>query len=161
MRVMQGLINKDSKDADSSLAIPAELDRTYQVVLVPGEFSKQKEVVPMREIKSAHIGALVTLKGIVTRASDVRPSMQVAVFACECCGYEIYMVINTKEFNPAIQCPSSKCKSNNINGQLVLQVKSSRFVSHQEVKLQEPSDQVPIGHVPRTIKILAKGEITR
>lgn len=27
--------------------------------------------------------------------------------------------------------------------------------------MQEPSDQVPIGHVPRTMKILAKGEMTR
>ena len=43
----------------------------------------------------------------------------------------------------------------------MLQVKSSKFVSYQEIKLQEPSDQVPIGHVPRTIKIQAKGEITR
>ena len=85
--------------------IPPELERTYQVVIVQGEMGK-KEIVPMREIKSANIGQLITLKGIVTRASDVRPCMQVAVYACECCGYEIYMVINTKEFNPAHQCPS-------------------------------------------------------
>ena len=71
------------------------------------------------------------------------------------------MVVNTKEFNPAVQCPSTKCKKNNINGQLVLQVKSSKFVSHQEIKLQEPSDQVPIGHVPRQFKVVAKGSITR
>ena len=35
----------------------------------------KKAVVPMREIKSANIGALITMKGIVTRASDVRPCM--------------------------------------------------------------------------------------
>ena len=39
--------------------------------------------------------------------------------------------------------------------------KSSRFESHQEIKIQEPSDQVPIGHVPRMMKVIAKGEITR
>ena len=101
-RVQQGLITKDGHIADNDpmAMIPPELERTYQVVFVPGEMSK-KEVVPMREIKSANIGSLITLKGIVTRASDVRPCMQVAVYACECCGYEIYMVINTKEFNPA------------------------------------------------------------
>ena len=38
-----------------------------------------------------------------------------------------------------------------------MQIKSSKFVSFQEIKIQEPSDQVPIGHVPRTIKIVAKG----
>ena len=54
--------------------IPPELERTYQVVIVQGEMGK-KEIVPMREIKSNNIGQLITLKGIVTRASDVRPCM--------------------------------------------------------------------------------------
>lgn len=40
-------------------------------------------------------------------------------------------------------------------------MKSSKFVSFQEVKIQEPSDQVPIGHVPRTMNIVAKGCNTR
>ena len=159
-RAAQGFTNKDGGDSDPHSMIPPELERSYQVVVVPGEAAK-KSVVPMREVKSGNIGQLITLKGIVTRASEVRPCMQVAVYACECCGYEIYMVINTKEFNPAQQCPSAKCRKNNINGQLVLQVKSSKFIAYQEVKLQEPSDQVPIGHVPRTLKIIAKGEITR
>lgn len=42
-----------------------------------------------------------------------------------------------------------------------MQVKSSRFVAYQEIKIQEPSDQVPIGHVPRTMKITAKGVNTK
>ena len=42
-----------------------------------------------------------------------------------------------------------------------MQVKSSKFISYQEIKIQEPSDQVPIGHVPRTMHITAKGANTR
>lgn len=42
-----------------------------------------------------------------------------------------------------------------------MNIRSSKFISFQDIKVQEPSDQVPIGHVPRTIKILAKGELTR
>ena len=44
----------------------------------------------MREIKSNQIGSLVTVKGIVTRASDVKPCIQVAVYACDSCGFEVY-----------------------------------------------------------------------
>jgi DNA replication licensing factor MCM7 len=44
----------------------------------------------MREVKSTNIGSLVTVKGIVTRASDVKPCMKVAVFACDACGFEVY-----------------------------------------------------------------------
>lgn len=42
-----------------------------------------------------------------------------------------------------------------------MQIKSSRFISIQEIKLQEPSDQVPIGHVPRTMKVMARGVNTK
>ena len=87
--------------------------------------------------------------------------MKVAVYACEACGFEVYQIVNSKEFNPIVQCPSEKCKTNRVNGQLIFQVKSSRFLAYQDIKIQEPSDQVPIGHVPRMIKVQAVGEITR
>lgn len=61
-------------DADPVARIPAELERNYQVVLVPGEFSK-KHIVQMRDVRAQNIGNLVTVRGIVTRASDVRPCM--------------------------------------------------------------------------------------
>jgi DNA replication licensing factor MCM7 len=50
------------------------------------------------------------------------------------------MIVNSKEFNPLVECPSEKCKKNNMKGQLQIQIKSSRFVSFQEIKIQEPSD---------------------
>jgi len=89
----------------------------------------------MREIKSQNIGSLVTVNGIVTRATDVRPCMKVAVFACDACGFEVYQVVNSKEFNPQVECPGKKCKLNNVKGQLVLQIKSSKFVAYQELKI--------------------------
>ena len=48
-----------------------------------------------------------------------------------------------------------------VKGQLILQCKQSKFVSFQDIKIQEPSDQVPIGHVPRQIKVVARGPVTR
>jgi len=83
------------------------------------------------------------------------------VYACDVCGFEVYQIINTREFTPKVECPSTRCKQNQTKGQLIMQVKSSKFVSFQEIKIQEPSDQVPIGHVPRTMNIIAKGVNTR
>ena len=97
--------------------IPAELSRTYQLVIVPGEHAK-RNITKLREVRAQQIGSMVTIRGIVTRASDVKPCMQVAVSACDLCGFEIYMVVNTKEFNPIVECPSDKCKKNNMKGQL-------------------------------------------
>jgi DNA replicative helicase MCM subunit Mcm2 (Cdc46/Mcm family) len=47
----------------------------------------------IREVKASNIGQLVRIAGIVTRCSDVKPLMQVAVYTCEDCGFEIYQVI--------------------------------------------------------------------
>lgn len=124
---------------DAKFQLPPELERQYQLFIVNGENAK-KTILKMREVKSNQIGGLVTIKGIVTRCSDVKPCIQVAVYACDVCGFEVYQIINSREFNPKVECPSRRCMQNQTKGQLVMQVKSSRFVSFQEIKIQEPSD---------------------
>lgn len=47
-------------------------------------------------MKALYIGQLVRISGIVTRCSDVKPLMQVAVYTCEDCGCEIYQVTNSQ-----------------------------------------------------------------
>ena len=141
LKLQQGLIVREGQGTDSNpvARIPSELERNYQAVLVPGDLSR-KHVMQMRNVKAQNIGQLVQVRGIVTRASDVKPCMQVAVYACDACGFEVYQLINSKEYNPVVQCPSEKCKTNRVNGQLLFQVKSSRFISYQDIKIQEPSD---------------------
>jgi DNA replicative helicase MCM subunit Mcm2 (Cdc46/Mcm family) len=48
----------------------------------------------IRQVKASNIGQLVKISGIVTRCSDVKPLMQVAVYTCEECGFEIYQVFD-------------------------------------------------------------------
>ena len=132
----------------------------YHLSIIHGESSKHN-FVKMREIKSNSVGSLICVKGIVTRCSDVKPCIQVAEYACEACGYEIYQVINQKVFTPLVECPGERCVRNNVKGQLIMQVKSSKFISYQEIKIQEPSEQVPIGQVPRMLKVIARGPVTR
>lgn len=62
---------------------------------------------------------------------------------------------------PLVDCPSKKCVDNQIRGKLYQQTRASKFVSFQEIRIQEPSDQVPIGHVPRSITVYAFGECTK
>ena len=54
-------------------------------------FSKATALT-IRQVKASNIGQLVKISGIVTRCSDVKPLMQVAVYTCEECGFEIYQV---------------------------------------------------------------------
>lgn len=57
------------------IGIPPELERQYNLIIVPGGQNGKKTFQKMREIKSNMIGSLISVKGIVTRCSDVKPCM--------------------------------------------------------------------------------------
>jgi len=42
-----------------------------------------------------------------------------------------------------------------------MQTRGSKFTKYQELKLQELPNQVPVGHIPRSVSIHVKGEMTR
>jgi len=109
-------------------------------------------------LKSDKIGASVTIDAIVTKVSEVRPMIKLAMYACDICGYEAYQTVYDKQYLPLVDCPSQVCKNNQIHGKLYPQWRASKFVSYQEIKIQEPQDQVPIGHVPRTLTVCALNE---
>lgn len=150
-RAQNYLSNKDTHND-----IPQELRRTYELHIVRGENEKSHDV-KMRDIHADTIGSLVCFRGIVTKCTEVRPSIEVACYSCEACGSEAYQTINSREFSPLEECPAPTCTKNEVKGKLFLQVRGSKFVSYQDIKLQELSDQVPIGHVPRNTKLQAKG----
>jgi len=62
---------------------------------------------------------------------------------------------------PLVDCPSKFCKDNQSRGKLNINTRSSKFISFQEIKIQEPTDQVPIGHVPRSLTIYAFGDCVK
>ncbi len=91
----------------------------------------------MRDVKADSIGKLVAVKGIVTRATEVKPMMQVATYTCDQCGAETYQPINSPAFMPLLMCPSQECTTNRSGGRLYLQTRGSKFVKFQELKIQE------------------------
>lgn len=115
----------------------------------------------MRSVRGSHLGKLITVRGIVTRVSEVKPLLLVNAYTCESCGHEIFQEIAQKAFTPLYACPSEQCKTNNISGVLHMQTRASRFRPFQEVKIQEMADQVPVGHIPRTMTIHLYGTLTR
>jgi len=121
------------------------------------------EGVSLRQIRSRAMGRLVTLRGMIVRSSDVKPACTVATYTCDACGCEIYQVVQTKrEFMPQRLCPSEECRRATKSGDtLHLQTRGSKFVKFQEIKLQELPNQVPMGHIPRSMSVHCRGELTR
>ncbi|PNI89791.1 MCM7 isoform 6 [Pan troglodytes] len=137
---------------------PAELMRRFELYF-QGPSSNKPRVI--REVRADSVGKLVTVRGIVTRVSEVKPKMVVATYTCDQCGAETYQPIQSPTFMPLIMCPSQECQTNRSGGRLYLQTRGSRFIKFQEMKIQEHSDQVPVGNIPRSITVLVEGENTR
>ena len=59
-------------------------------------FRQQSRYRPLsvRKIKADSIGKLTTVRGIVTRATEVKPVMTVATYTCDQCGAESYQPVS-------------------------------------------------------------------
>lgn len=145
---------------------PPELTRRYTLnfkPLTPSGSSSEREskAMAVRNVRGEHLGSLITVRGITTRVSDVKPAVQINAYTCDRCGCEVFQPVVTKQFSPMTECLSEECKQNNSKGQLFLSTRASKFVPFQEVKIQEMADQVPVGHIPRTLTINCHGSLTR
>ncbi|KAF8036778.1 hypothetical protein BT93_C2477 [Corymbia citriodora subsp. variegata] len=150
---------RDNVDGvDPLQKMPSEIKRYFEVYI---RASSKGRPFTIREVKASYIGQLVRTSGIITRCSDVKPLMQVAVYTCEDCGFEIYQEVTARVFMPLLECPSKKCTINKTKGNLILQLRASKFLKFQEAKIQELAEHVPKGHIPRTMTIHLRGELTR
>ncbi|KAF5194359.1 Dna replication licensing factor mcm7 [Thalictrum thalictroides] len=159
--LMTQRMEEDSEKPDSTdrhQRMPPEIKRFYEVYI---KASSKERPFTIREVKASYIGQLVRISGIVTRCSDVKPLMQVAVYTCEECGFEIYQEVTARIFMPLFECPSIRCKTNKTKGNLILQLRASKFLKFQEAKIQELAEHVPKGHIPRSMTIHLRGELTR
>ncbi|KAI9814847.1 MAG: Mcm2-7 hexameric complex component [Thelocarpon impressellum] len=150
----------------SSVMFPAELTRRYTLTfkpLTPSGSSNERDLkaLAVRNVRGEHLGHLITVRGITTRVSDVKPAVQVNAYTCDRCGYEIFQTVTAKQFTPMLDCPSDDCKLNQSKGQLFMSTRASKFLPFQEVKIQEMADQVPVGHIPRALTIHCHGSLTR
>jgi DNA replication licensing factor MCM7 len=137
---------------------PPALMRRYEIQIVPRIKMQPRS---LREVKASDIGCLVKIRGIVTRVSAVKPIVTIATYTCDACGYEIYQEIKSKQFLPLDACPAAVCQKNRKKGRLFMQTRGCKFVKFQEVKIQELPNQVPIGHIPRSLTVVTRGELTR
>lgn len=47
----------------------------------------------VREINADYMGKLVVVNGIVIRATEIRPMMSVATYACDTCSAEVFQPV--------------------------------------------------------------------
>lgn len=110
----------------------------------------------VRSLRSGNIGQLLSISGTVTRTSEVRPELSLATFSCLACRAVVQNVEQIFRYTEPTQCPNASC----MNRQAwQLDIRRSTFVDWQKVRIQENSNEIPTGSMPRTMDVILRGEI--
>ncbi len=185
-----GVAGESNTNGDERNAFPPMLMRRYELRILPlgrrgvlapfedqylsksfnnnnNNTGQEARGVSLRHVRSKSMGRLVTITGMIVKASDVKPMLQVAAYTCDVCGSELYKEThNKRDFLPERICPVCASGENGggarrVMGVLKLETRGSKFTKFQELKLQELPSQVPMGHIPRSLSVYCRGELTR
>ncbi|KAJ3006463.1 MCM DNA helicase complex subunit mcm6 [Thoreauomyces humboldtii] len=109
----------------------------------------------LRELKMDFLGQLTSMSGTVTRTSEVRPELLFGTFQCEDCMSLIKDVEQEFKYTEPTTCYNVMCgNTNNFH----LLVEQSKFADWQKVRVQENSNEVPSGAMPRSIDVILRNE---
>ncbi|KAL3687903.1 hypothetical protein R1sor_014212 [Riccia sorocarpa] len=119
-------------------------------------FHNMPLVNKLRDLSTSEIGRLVSVSGVVTRTSEVRPELLFGSFKCLDCGTVVNNVEQQFKYTQPIICPNATC-SNAERWALLRQ--DSKFGDWQRVRMQENSGEIPAGSLPRTLDIILRHEV--
>mmetsp|Transcript_44033 Transcript_44033/g.128215 ORF Transcript_44033/g.128215 Transcript_44033/m.128215 type:complete len:786 (+) Transcript_44033:97-2454(+) len=139
-------------------SLPLRLKNDFDVRFKPRDGCK---TLRMRELTAGAVGALVQLDCMVVRTSQVKPRVEVVAYHCDVCHAEIFHTVEGERYTPFKECPAQKCKDNKQSGKLRQNARTSKFGKYQEIRVTEMSEHVPVGGVPRSMKVILTGDIAR
>lgn len=127
------------------------VERDFQL-----SFFNLSTVHRIRELKAENIGMLMAISGTVTRTSEIRPELYKAAFTCDVCKALITNVEQTFKFTEPTSCINNTCVN---QSEWTLNIAKSHFLDWQKVRIQENSNEIPNGSMPRTLDIILRGEL--
>ena len=112
----------------------------------------------VRGLRTDSIGRLSSMSGTVTRTSEVRPELLIGGFRCHKCGLLAEGIEQQFHYTRPTVCRNPRC-GNDSPLQFVLEPSASVFTDWQKLRVQENSDEIPPGSMPRTVDVYARGEM--
>mmetsp|Transcript_18446 Transcript_18446/g.50644 ORF Transcript_18446/g.50644 Transcript_18446/m.50644 type:complete len:796 (+) Transcript_18446:108-2495(+) len=151
-------LQRQRESGRSGGEIPIQMRNPYNVRFKPRD---DTVALKFREITAKSVGALVQLDCLVVRCSEVKPRIEVVTYQCEMCESEIFLTVEGSMYNPPRECPGQKCRERKQPGKLRCHNRMSKFGKYQEMRVQELSEHVPVGGVPRAINAVLSADLCR
>jgi DNA replication licensing factor MCM4 len=115
-----------------------------------------KDSKVIRDLDPSDIGTLVSVSGMVTRASSVIPDQSLACFRCTKCNHEVVTRNDRGNIDEPSRCPNGACQAK-FTMQLVYNC--SAFVDKQMIKIQEAPNDIPEGETPHTVTMFTRQDL--
>ncbi|MFC7237173.1 minichromosome maintenance protein MCM [Natronosalvus rutilus] len=109
----------------------------------------------IREIRARHMNTLVQVRGIVRKATDVRPKIEEAAFECQLCGTLSRIPQSTGDFQEPHECQGCERQ-----GPFRVNFDQSEFVDSQKLRIQESPEGLRGGETPQAIDVNIEDDIT-
>ncbi|AFZ78991.1 DNA replication licensing factor MCM6, putative [Theileria equi strain WA] len=113
-------------------------------------------IYPLREIRCNMLGELITIRGQVTRISDVRPELVRGTFKCKSCGNIVSDVIQQFKYTTPLKCISSTCLNMR---EWELLMDRSYFCDWQKIRIQEIAQEAESGSIPSSIEVILRNHL--
>lgn len=109
--------------------------------------------VEIRDLRAKHVGKLVSVEGLVRKATEVRPKITDALFQCLRCGHVIKEVQEGLFFKEPMECYKEQdgCGRSAGSTKFKLLTEDSRFVDTQKVEVQESPEGLRGGAQPERL----------
>ncbi len=103
----------------------------------------------LREVNAEVIGKMISVSGMVVRASEIKPLAKELIYICPE-GHQTRRIQEKGlEFKEPLKCDNGKCT----HRELELNPEQSRFIDFQMVRLQELPEDLPPGQLPHYLDV--------
>jgi len=113
------------------------------------------ETTDIREIRADHRGNLISVQGIVRKATDVRPKITQAAFECQRCGTLTRIPQSSGDFQEPHECQGCERQ-----GPFRINFDQSEFIDAQKIRVQESPEGLRGGETPQNIDVNIEDDIT-
>jgi len=109
----------------------------------------------IRDIRADHRGQLISVQGIVRKATDVKPKITQAAFECQRCGTLTRIPQQSGDFQEPHECQGCERQ-----GPFRVNFDQSEFVDAQKIRVQESPEGLRGGETPQSIDVNIEDDIT-
>ncbi|NMX21408.1 AAA family ATPase, partial [ANME-1 cluster archaeon GoMg4] len=155
------LLDDPEVTLDSATRALREMDIPTGVTLDEANLRiiKLPRKVKIRDIRSNDIGKLVSIEGLVTKATEVRPRIVEAAFECPFCHHIFSVLQSGRQFKEPYECPQEDGGCGRKVQRFTLLVDKSKFANAQKIRLQESPEELRGGELPQTLDVNLEDDI--